>query len=183
MLAASTPEPKPRKTETASAIGDAPTLNSLAREALALHDNDVIAAREYLYEKLSSDPSLLRALIDYVVRTNAGVSVASVIVNQRSKAFNSVEGAARNRANAKAFASVISSALLDMPLSNGMRLKDATQFEITETADRWEKQAVTMTHRARWLRLIAQSIPPGKRCGDVLTEKQAVALYKKTAPK
>jgi hypothetical protein len=183
MLAAQTLEPKPRKTKNDFAIGDAPTLNGLAKEALSLHDNDVVAAREYLYEKLSNDPSLLRALIDHVVRTNAGVSVTSVIISQRSKAFNSVEGAARSKANAKAFAAVISSALLDMPLSNGTRLKDATQFEITETADRWEKQAVTMTHRARFLRLIASSIPPGKRCGDVLTEKQAAALYRKTAPK
>jgi hypothetical protein len=188
MLAAQTPKRKPHRgkatpIEAPAEPTKAPSLNDLAKEALRLNDNDVRSASNHLYEQLSHNPALLRALVDHMVRLVAGASVTSAIIYQRSQAFSGSAGAARNKANAKIFAGVVASALLEVPMSNGTLLKNATLDEINETADRWEAQALTMSHRSRWLRAIAEKLPPGKRCGDVLTEKQAKALFDKTALK
>lgn len=171
-----TPEPrKPSKSE------EIPTLYALARETLRAVDNDADQAEELLFERISSDAKLLRALVQHAVKTSVNVSVAVVLGNQRAAAFGSVANIERAKAGAKALAGVISSSLLDMPLADGTRLRDATAFEINETAERWEKVSNTMAHRARFLRAVAKAVPAGKRVGDVLTEAKASQLFTKAA--
>lgn len=159
---------------------ETPTLYGLAKDALRDSGNDAEAATEMLFERLQADAKLLRALVSGIVRGMSGASVNSVIRHQRTAAFESAL-ASSNKAKAGALAGVISSALLDMPLSDGMRLRDATRLEISETAERWDRQAQTMAHRVRFLRAIEKALPPGKRCGDILTEKKAVEIFKKAA--
>lgn len=157
------------------------TIYTLAREELAKNGNNADMAEESLFGRLSDDPALLRALARYAVRQAVNVSVASVLGNQRAKSFASIESVQRAKEGAKALARGIKSALLDMPLADGMRLRDATVIEIAATAERWEKVSSTMAHRARWLRSIEEVLPPGRRCGDILTERKAAEMFRKSA--
>lgn len=159
---------------------ETPSIYALAKEALTASNNETEAATELLFDRLQSDAKLLRTLISGIVRSMSGASVGNVIRHQRSAAFESAI-VLSNKAKAGALASVMSSALLDIPLSDGTRLRDATKVEILETADRWDKQAQTMAHRVRFLRAVGNALPAGKRCGDVLTEKKAVEIFKKAA--
>jgi hypothetical protein len=74
-------------------------------------------------------------------------------------------------------AEAISSCLLDMPLAGGKKLRDAGRAEIMAQIERYEKQAGNMAHKARWLRLVLQSLPEGKLVGKVITEKRALELF------
>jgi len=62
--------------------------------------------------------------------------------------------------------------LMMFPLPGGKKLGEATRGEIGEAATFYEKQAGDMTVKARWLRLVAQSIPSGKTARDALTDKR-----------
>ena len=170
------PEPrKPSKTE------EFPTLYTLARETLRAVDNDADQAEELLYERISSDANLLRALVQHAVKMSVNVSVACVLGNQRAAAYASVANLERARAGAKALAGVISSSILDTPLRDGLLLRNATQYEVNDYADMLEKKSNTMAHRARFLRAVAKAVPAGKRVGDVLTEAKASQLFTKAA--
>lgn len=159
----------------------APTLYALAVDVLTEFSNDADAAEETLYERLQSSPALLRSLVRGAVRTAVNANVARVLGTQRRSAFNSIKAAQAGRARAEALAKGISSALLDMPLADGTRLRDATRFEIMAAIDRYQKASDTMAHRARWLSAIVAILPDGRRCGDIISEKKAMQLYKSAA--
>lgn len=154
-----------------------PTLYALAVDALAEFGNDTDAAEETLFVRLHNSPALLRSLVRGAVKTAVNANVSRVICNQRRAAFDSVKAAKDGRVRAEALAKGMSSALLDMPLADGTRLRDATRFEIMAAIDRYQKVSDTMAHRARWLTSIASILPDGRRCGDVISEKKAMQLY------
>lgn len=56
------------------------------------------------------------------------------------------------------------------PLPGGQRLGEATREEISTAAEFYGRQAADMGVKARWLRLIAQSVPDGRKVGDVLSD-------------
>lgn len=60
--------------------------------------------------------------------------------------------------------------LLMFPLPGGKKLGEATREEISAAADFYAAQSDDMATKARWLRLVAQSMPGVKKVGDVLTD-------------
>lgn len=157
------------------------SLYALAKDALASNDNMADAAEEYLIELLSSNPSLLRSVVRGAVKTAVSENVTRVLSDQRRITFDSAAAARAGKARSVGLAQAIKSTLLSTPLSDGTLLKDATKTEIVDTAERWQKQATTQAHRARWLLAVADAIPAGRRCGDVLSEETALELYRKAA--
>lgn len=166
-----------RKNQTETSV----SLYALAKDALAANDNSADAAEEYLIDLLSSNPSLLRSVVRGAVKTAVSENVTRVLSDQRRVTFDSAAAARANKARSVGLAQAIKSTLLSTPLSDGTLLKDATKNEIVETADRWQKQATTQAHRARWLLAVADAIPAGRRCGDVLSEEKALELYRNAA--
>lgn len=71
--------------------------------------------------------------------------------------------------------------LMDFSLPGGCLLRHATRVVVSQAVEDYEHGAKKFAHRARWLRLVAQSLPPGKRVSDVLTEDRLVELEKETA--
>jgi hypothetical protein len=167
--------------EEAPSYSEPPTLYALAREALGDCDNDADKAEAKLFDRLSSEPALLRALARHAIRQCVGVNVTKVICDQRAAAFRSVGNLARQKTAAIALGKAMESTLLDMPLADGTRLRDATVVEIKETAERWENMSRTMAHRARFLHAIVKRLPPGKSCGSVLNEAVVLKLYESAA--
>lgn len=71
--------------------------------------------------------------------------------------------------------------LLMFPLPGGKRLGDATRDEINAAAEFYSKQASDMGAKSRWLQLIGQSVPEGKRVSDVLTDRRLAELQAEAA--
>jgi hypothetical protein len=168
-------------TATAPKIESAPSLYAMAKDALAQHGNDTDRAEEHLFEVLTNTPSLLRSLVRGAVKTAVVENVTRVVGNQRRTVFDHAAAAKAGRSRSEALAKGVESMLLDMPLADGTRLRDATKFEVLESADRYQKLADTNGHRARWLLAIADVIPDGRRVGDVIDERKAFELYSNAA--
>lgn len=148
---------------------------------MARNGNNTDAAEAEVYERLRGDPDLLRSMIGPVVKMASSVSVNGVIGGQRAAVFDKAAAARAARASAQGAIAVIASSLLDMPLSDGTLLRDATRFEVIEAAERYHKLSSTMAHRARWLSAIAERVPDGKRIGDAINDAVAQELFERTA--
>lgn len=164
-------------------------LYTIATEALEKCDYDKTKAEELLFNEITTNPREFKSVIDAAIRTAIDYELRHAISTNRRNIIKSIDTsrthgsvvAGRSKAGVVALASVIRNSILDMIISNGKRLRDATSAEIIETADKWDSQAKTMADRARGLRAIAKVIPLGKKCGDVLSEQKAEFLFKKAA--
>jgi hypothetical protein len=159
----------------------APTFYALAAEAMRANGGDTDAAEQTVFEQIQSDVSLLRAMIRDAVRIAASVSVTMVNGNKRAVVFDHAKQLADQRKAAEGTVRVIAASILDMPLADGTKLRDATRFEVVEAAERYRNLSSTMAHRARWLEAIAERVPDGRRIGDVLTDDAAQRIYEETA--
>lgn len=153
------------------------TIYGLLQEAMQRHDDDCAAAQDDVFSRLSRDTELLRGIIRDEMAALVAMRARSVLGNRRAAVISASQKAANDKQGAMALVRGIAASLLDIPLANGRALRDATRDEIVEAAERYEKQSETMAHRARWLRLIAQSVPPGKTCGAIITDTRALELF------
>lgn len=150
------------------------TLPALAREHLRASSGNARAASASLLRTLLADRAALRAVIEAAVRDAVVYRVESAVRHRRAAVIASAE---RDRKGAViALARGISASLLDMPLAGGVRLGDATRDQVTEQADRYEAISSDTGRKARWLRLIAQSVPPGRIVSDVMDADRAAEL-------
>jgi|HigsolmetaAR206D_1030411.scaffolds.fasta_scaffold08616_2 hypothetical protein len=156
------------------------SLPTLAREALKDAGGDVAVAVEALIRTLTSDPAMLRSVVTEAVRTAVEVHVAASMRHDRKTITQSVRTGA-TRQSIEALASGMAVAMLNFPLANGLRLRDATLDDVTKQADRYEAFAADNSHKARWLRRIAAELPSGAKVGEVMTEERVRALYLETS--
>ena len=169
-------------------------LGALAREALEYVAGNTEKAIDRILRQLKNDKILLRQIVEAAVADAVTYRVQSNIRNQRYSIVATIDrqnAAAqtidreRDKSRVIVLAEAISSCLLDMPLAGGKKLSDASHAEVMAQIDRYEKQSGNMMHKARWLRLIAQSVPtwpPGKRVGSIITEKRALELFEEARP-
>lgn len=169
-------------TDTAKKIEPAITLGSLVRDALHEVDGNAEKAVSRVISQLKNDQKLLRKVVQAAIGLAVWERAQHTIRNNRKNLIGRVITANQqpSRANVIALAQGIRACLLDMPLAGGQRLRDSTREIVLAQVDRYEKQAGDMSHKARWLRLIAQSIPDGKLVGDVVSEKRAQELFEQT---
>jgi len=160
-------------------------LGALAREALEEVDGNTEKAVSRLLYQLKNNPQLLKKIIEAAVHDAVYHRVQYNIRHNRTSIERSIDrqnaaqtiNRKRDKDRVVALAEVVSSTLLDMPIAGGKKLRDASRAEVVAQIERYEKQAGTMSHRARWLRLVLQSVPEGKRVGKVITEQRALELF------
>jgi hypothetical protein len=160
-------------------------LGALARDALEEVNGSAEKATSRLIALLKNDNLLLQQVVEAAVTDAVSHRVQHNIRNNRAAIVRSIDSQRsaltvdreRGKDRVVAFAEAISSCLLDMPLAGGKRLRDVGRLEVMDQIDRYEKMAGSMTHKARWLRLIAQSLPDGKQVGNIITEKRALELF------
>lgn len=150
------------------------TIARLAREALSATDGNVRRATDALVERMAGDANLLREVIRAAVTDAVNLRVQAAHRHNRAAILRVTTG---GRAGVEALAAGLTAAILDMPLARGVKLRDATREEVVEQAERYAAQASDMGHKARWLRLIAQAVPAGKRVGEVMTDERAAELH------
>jgi hypothetical protein len=161
-------------------------LGALVREALAEVDNNVEKAISRLLYQIRNDKQLLQQIIESAVHDAVQYRLQRSINHQRGAIVRHIEqqkmnaaivDRGRDKGRVSALAAVISSALLDTPLRGGKLLRYADRHEVLAQIEAYEKNAQTMSHRARWLRLVLQSVPDGKYVGQVVSEKRALELF------
>jgi hypothetical protein len=154
-----------------------PSLAAMARAALRECDNDTDAAVRMVVGILTNDIDALRRLIRAAIDDAVSYRVEMALRHKRAsiiKATTSTRGAV------VALATGWTAALLDMPLANGVALREATREQVVAQADRYRATATDAGHKFRWLVLIAQAVPPGKVVGDVMDDERAAELFKET---
>lgn len=160
------------------------TLGSLVSDALQEVDGNTEKAINRVLSQLKHDPKLLRRVVQAAIGLAVFHRTQQQIRGQRGNIIRHVTANNQpSRANVVALAQGIRACLLDIPLAGGKRLRDSTREGVLEQVDRYEKQAGDMSHKARWLRLIAQSLPAGKLVGEVVSEERAVELFEQTRTK
>jgi hypothetical protein len=162
-------EPKP------DTVDDAPeTLAQLARAALRKADGNTTTATATLTRRLLRSPAVLRTVIEAAVLDAVQYRVEAAMRTDRAQILRVTTS---GRGAVVALANGISRAILDMPLANGLRLRDALREQVIEQADRYAAIAEDTGHKARWLTLIGQSMPAKKTVGQVMTDERAAELY------
>jgi hypothetical protein len=177
-------------TYTAVALEGNPSLSALARDALDSADGDVARATDIVVEKLLEDKLLLRSVIHEAIREASAYHVRRKMRSDREiiirgamlRAQDPVRSVAvpngGGRNSVVALASVVRNSLLDMPLAGGLKLRHAKHEQVITQANLWESMSKDTGRKARWLMLIAKSVPPGKTVGEVITEDRAEALFR-----
>lgn len=81
----------------------------------------------------------------------------------------------------EALARGTAASLMLFQLQNGKQLGDATRAEVADAAGQYETQAMNLGFKARWLRLIAQSVPDGQTVAEALTDERLIELQAEAA--
>lgn len=154
------------------------TLAQLASAELKEQNGDTEKATTILVARLIKDRSLLRTVVADVVRDAVNYRVEVSLRNQRQAIIrNATADAVALAEGAAVFARGIAASLLDMPLANGVPLRTATRDQVVEQAERYESVSADMSRKARFLRLIAQSVPGKKTVGAVISDQRALELW------
>ena len=158
---------------------ETPSLANLVREALEELDGKRDKAVDRVFYKLKADQKLLRSVVTEAVMFAIAQSAQKGVLQQRHNILRRHE-AAQSRGSVVALAEGISNALLDFPLAGGTKLRDAKRGEVMEQVEIYETSAKSMSHKARWLRLIAQAVPDNKTVGSVMQEKRVQELFEES---
>ncbi len=164
----------------AKAHPHAPRLPDMARDALNRNGGSVNAAVADLVALLQQDVATLRAVIHDAVTDAVTYRVQHEIRNRRS-AIVAQQSRPEPRGQVVALAAGITASLLDMPLAGGTKLRDADRDAVLDQSRRYEAISSDTGRKARWLALIGQSVPPGRKVGEIITERRAADLWTEVA--
>lgn len=149
------------------------TIRSLAREALQAANGDIRAAIESMVKHLLADRRALKEVVAEAIMIASSTSAQLVHRGKRRQVF----GVGQGQSTIAVLADGIRAALLDFPLAGGVLLRHASRAEVSAQANIYEEQGRVHMARARWLRLIAQSVPDDRAVGDVITDARAIELW------
>jgi len=145
-----------------------------ARLALQNANGDVHAAARILEKQVRSSRALRDELTEPLIASACLSAVSLQHRAARSRIWNGGRAPATaetqttdhaNRVRLLAFGT-----LMMFPLADGTSLGDATRAQVQSCAEMYRTKADDMDVKARWLGLVAQSVPAGKLVKDVLSE-------------
>lgn len=145
-----------------------------ARKALADANGDVREATRAMEAAVRGNRRLRDDLTDPLIANACYSAVTAQCRVERRKVWSppAEKLVASRVTGAHRVVQLATGTLLMFPLPGGKKLGEATRDEISEAAEFFGKQASDMDHKARWLRLVAQSVPGDKTAADVLTDRR-----------
>lgn len=155
-------------------------ISEAAKLALDLAKGDVQRATKAFEQTVRSNRGLRDQLLEPLIASACYDAIRKVSITERRTAWKppteklvpgKVTGSAR-------VVQLAAGNLLMFPLPGGKKLGEATRKDISAAAEFYSKQAGDMGHKARWLQLIAQSVPNNKTVNDVLTDKRLRELQR-----
>lgn len=167
------------------------TLYGLAAKFVAKAKGDPDKAAAKLTSELMSNLPLTTELVKNAIEVAAKSYAQVMIGNRRAAIALAVEARIENgelppsgrastgmtKQQAMNHAAVMATCLMDWPLVDGKKIRDATVADLDYSAARYEQNAQTQALRARLLRKIQAKLPEGKKVAQVLTETDLQALY------
>ena len=143
-----------------------PTLAEIVEDAVESSDSKQEAADKVL-AAVRGDADLYGALLGPYEKTAALDAVGNALTRKRRAIMDTVKshpGAESLATRAGALAQVNSTLFLDFPLPGGLPLGRATREEVEEAARHYLDTARDATEKGRWLKRIAEAMPPrGKK--------------------
>jgi hypothetical protein len=160
------------------------SLNKLVRDALEQSDNNIHDATEMLLEWVNDDESIAeliwkelvpRALLQ-ACRDEVHLQRSKIAESQIKERYQNQRSSPEPEKDKVRRKAGMMRMLMDWPLADGRPLCRARGDELHETIKRYDKQAQEMSHRARWLRLIAQRAG-SKVVGKAMKEEDLQELW------
>jgi hypothetical protein len=153
---------------------------ALAASSMDAAKGDVAKAAAAMEKAVRGDPVLREALTDPLIAGACMDAVRRIMREDRRTIWSGpsepiVIGKvpqADAAAQSARVAHLAAGNLLAFPLPGGKRLADATREDVSKAAGFYDSQARDMGVKARWLSLIAQSVPAGKTVAEALTDKR-----------
>lgn len=133
---------------------------------------------QILLEMAERDPDLMRAIIEPWKLRAAEDAIGLAMKDFRRRTWES----SQRQIDPNRVQALIQSnreMLLDFPLPGGMALRDATKADVAAASDFYGNQASDMSHKARWLGMIAKKVPKGKTVSQAL-DNDALAKLQET---
>lgn len=154
------------------------TLLSLAREALAQAEGKTEDAVAILDKRLKRNKDLRLQLLAQAVKDAAKTAVSLAHRSERATILRTI--VTRHETDpqgpVKALARMWTRSLLDFPLLDGTKLREATRDDLDRAIHHYRSQADTMSKRAAWLTAIAEHVPAQGCVGDVVDDELAQRL-------
>jgi len=162
---------------TAAKKQELDTIAIVAAEALTKAKGDVVKATDIMIRRVEKDLTLYRLLMDPLVKSACYDAVRQQCRSDRRVIWLAKQPTpAAHQNGVVALAAGTRNTLLDFPLLGGLKLRDAMRGDVEKTAEFYGQQSTDMGVKAKWLTLIANSLPPKKRVGQVLTAERLEAL-------
>lgn len=165
----------------ALAVVEPRTAHDLAREALAEAGGNWDKASELLLRWLAEEP----AARDELLRFAAQHFIRRMTHRQRSRIVAAVERCGGHPLQLPAthettgLAALAVQNLLDYPLTGALKLRDAKRDDVLAAAQAQFTMGRRCHERGRWLSLVADKVPYGKRVGEVLSDGDLRALQQR----
>lgn len=154
-----------------------------AKQALDAANGDVQIATKAFEHTIRNERDLRDALVDPLIATACYDAIRKICHTERRQVWKPpVEKLVPGKVTGSArVVQLAAGNLLMFPLPGGKKLGEATRQEISDAAGFYSQQAGDMSHKARWLQLIAQSVPSDKTVGEVLTDNRLRELQREAS--
>lgn len=137
-------------------------------------------ALQPMVERVNADPHMMAQIMARLVEGECRRLLEAAISEKHAAEKRRTGGGPlgiQRSSDMTGWASAVQDALLDgFTLPGGKKLGDATRADLATALSAYEIQASDFAVKHRWMRLIQQSVPDGKRVRDVLTEQRVAEL-------
>lgn len=153
---------------------DLDPISDAARAAYEANGGDLKKAVAAFEASVRGNRALRDALLEPLLADACYQAVARIIRTERRQVWSPpAEKLVKSKVTGShRVVQLAAGTLLMFPLPGGKKLGEATREEISAAATFYEAQATDMGVKAKWLRLVAQSVPGEKKAGDVLNDRR-----------
>lgn len=157
-----------------------PTLDELASEAMEAANNDITSAATLLVDRLLSEPVLQNRYASSMLLQGCRSKCSAMRSKTRTLILDGGLSTISSTTARGILAAIVhdTEALLNFPLPDGSKLRQATRPLLLNVVNTYGKQAQTMMVRRQWFLLMAQQMPDDlKRIEDVMDEVALQQYY------
>lgn len=160
------------------------TLEELAKECYDTNDGDILKATNEFENKVRADDVLFRTALEPLVRQACYSIISGIMRTERKAVWNGAGVKATAKPiyttpvhrpdNAIRVAALATGTLMMFPLMGGVRLRDATRQQVSDTAQMYADKASDMAWKSRWLGLVAAKMGDDetKKVVDIISESE-----------
>lgn len=154
------------------------TLSGLAAEALSTASGKTDDAIAALVARLAKDKVARTAIASAAI--NDAIRNQVTIAHHNSRT-NLMRAMLNGKESVRSLASGLTRTILDFPLLDGTKLRDASTADLDAAIHRYRTQADTMNRTANWLVLVRNLTPAQGRVGDVVDDATAQRLFEEAS--